>query len=141
MKKQAVQPQQSDRIVPEYTAKLCNALDTHRPCASRGSVAGLELALVALAERNVRRPNDWMPDYNGNITVRWYDGQGDHLSGSKVSLSLTVDGSSAKVSGRLSGSVGIREGASLSVDGMNIVDACEMVALLMKQIDRKPVGQ
>lgn len=123
--------------IDAFRIAIIPALETHRPCKASGVLEALETLLWGLKGLGVRSPNDWCPEYTGYVTLRWYDGEGDHLSGSKSNVQIAVLPDELRISGK----IGTKKASYSSGDGFSIpcLDhdaAMSILPVLIEMIDR-----
>jgi hypothetical protein len=124
----------------KFRVLIVAALETHRPCYSNvETVESIDDILYRLNVEGIRAPNDWTVDYTGAVTFRWYDGPGDHLSGSTCCLMMTIFKTSFTASGSLGD--GTRRSYSSSdgfkIPGLAVESAVVIVRTLLEIVDAK----
>lgn len=104
----------------------------HNPVAHLSDRIGDVLGAIAAME--IRRPNDWQFSYTGSCELRWYDGDGESLSGSTRNIGLTISDNSASFRGRLNKDKYAGEGG-FTIGDMPHVDAVTILKVFVDMID------
>jgi hypothetical protein len=119
-------------IDEQYIATMVAAAKLHNPVAPIAEHFGAVLGKAAAA--GMRRPNDWQFEYNGYVSLRWYDGPGDRLGGSSRNISLGIAASDCHIRGRLDKSYS--SGGGVSIEALPVDDAITVIRPLIDMIDR-----
>jgi hypothetical protein len=117
-----------------YIEALLGAMKLHRPCVHLVEAAGRFLRML-----DVRTPNDFAFEYTGYLTLRWYDGTGDHLGDSRVSISATVWEGSVSIRGCLARPRRYNDADQTQVLGLPYSEAASLLKVFVSQVDTPTV--
>ena len=119
----------------QYISILLAAMRLHRPCASLAGAAERFLGLLG----TVRPPNDFQFEYTGFLTLRWYDGPGDHLGNSKVNIRASVSQDSVSIRGCLARPRRYNDNDQTQVLGLPFAEAANLLKVFVAQVDAPEV--
>lgn len=122
---------QPTTIDQAYVTTLCQAALTHAAAAPMAKRLGDILGLLAAAE--VRRPDDWQFQFNGPVSLRWFDAP--QYSGSQRYCRLDVLTGLVEVHGRMEKTYDSQGG--ITIRGMREQDAVAVLKILVGMIDKE----
>ena len=123
------------RIDQGYIDTIGLALDIHRPCRSNETPERVRYLLGVLAQKGVRPPNDWQPEWTGAFCMRWYDGDGDFYGRSSKSVRLTIDNvGNVKLAGSVADKYS-QSDSGFSIPNLTVEDAVTILIPILKIID------